>query len=100
MIAQTVRQNTLLEWKPQPEALNKSRAKSHPLANIEAGVFLLPLSLSFFFPTKKIKYQMNVMLRKGPRERFPHKRNSVSNILGGRNMDRLSGVAEVKLLVI
>ena len=43
---------------------------------------------------------MNLMLRKGPRVRFPHKLLSISDILGGLTMDSLSGVAEVTLFVI
>lgn len=42
---------------------------------------------------------MNLMLRKGPRVRFPHKLHSIS-ILGGLTMDSLSSVAEVTLFVI
>lgn len=95
--AQTVRQNTPLDLKPQSRPLNKNHAKSHLLANTAACVCLLFL---FFFSTKEIKYQMKVIMRKGPRVRFPHKLNSVCDILGGLTIHSFSGMAEVKLFVI
>ena len=61
---------------------------------------LRPLSLlSLSFATKNVKRQMNLMLRKGPGVRFPHKLLSISGILGGLTLDSLSGVAEVTLFV-
>lgn len=60
----------------------------------------LAFLLFFSFPTKKIKCQMNLMLRKACRVRFPQALNSVSDSLGGLTIDSLSGVAEAKLFVI
>lgn len=95
--AQTVRQNTPLELKPQSGPLNQKHAKSHLLDHIAVCVFFL--WFFFSFPTKKIKCQMNLML-KACRVRFPQKLNSVSDLLGGLTIDSLSGVAEAKLSVI
>lgn len=95
--AQTARQNTPLELKPQSGPLNQKHANSHLLAHIAA---CFPPLMFFSFPTKKIKWQMNLMLRKALRVRFPQTLNSVSDSLGGLTIDSLRGGTEAKLFVI